>query len=73
MSSRPELADREGGMSALALPDLAQAIEAEHHATVSAFRATLEHAIRCGELLLEAKKLLGHGDWLPWIKKNLTL
>jgi hypothetical protein len=33
-------------MSALALPDLAQAIEAEHHATVSAFRATLEHAIR---------------------------
>jgi hypothetical protein len=57
-------------MNGLALPDLAQAIEREHQ---SAFRASLGHAIRCGELLIEAKKLVGHGAWLPWIRDNLSL
>jgi phage N-6-adenine-methyltransferase len=55
---------------AQALPDLAQAIEAAHQA---AYRAALPHAIRCGELLLEAKAQVAHGQWLPWIEANLTL
>jgi len=57
----------------LALPDLAQAIDREHQAAIGAFRATLAHAIRCGELLLKAKAQMDHGQWLPWIKENLTL
>lgn len=31
-----------------------------------------EQAWECGRLLIEAKKGVKHGEWLPWIKKNLT-
>jgi hypothetical protein len=31
-----------------------------------------EHALRCGELLIEAKNEFGrHGNWLPWLSANL--
>jgi phage N-6-adenine-methyltransferase len=55
------------------LHDIAQAIEHEHQATMGAFRTTLDHAIRCGELLIQAKAQVPHGQWLLWIKSNLTL
>ena len=59
-------------MSAPAI-NLAERIEAEHQAAIGAFRATLDHAIRCGELLTQAKAQIGHGGWLAWIADNLTL
>lgn len=59
-------------MSAAAL-NLADRIEAEHLAAIGAFRSTLDHAIRWGELLREAKAQIGHGGWLAWIADNLTL
>ena len=67
-----------GEMSAVALfttklDDLAHAIETEHRAALAGFRATIDHAIRCGELLLQAKAGLPHGQWLPWINENLNL
>ena len=31
-------------------------------------KATIGHAIRCGELLNEAKARMGHGEFLPWLK-----
>jgi hypothetical protein len=57
-------------MSALALPDLAQAIDREHQAALGAARSLTEHAIRCGELLLQAKADVGHGGWLEWVETN---
>ena len=59
-------------MSALALQELAQAIGREHQAAVSAARSAVEHAIKCGELLLKAKATVGHGGWLAWVETNCT-
>jgi hypothetical protein len=28
----------------------------------------LQHAKNAGDLLIEAKKQCGHGNWLPWVK-----
>jgi phage N-6-adenine-methyltransferase len=72
----PDLAGQMTNVVAIGGPrlhDLAQAIEHEHQATLGAFRTTLDHAIRCGELLIQAKAQVPHGQWLPWVKANLTL
>ena len=53
-----------------ALDALADKINAEHEACRSAMRKGLEHALEAGRLLLEAKKGLPHGEWLPWLKEN---
>ena len=29
-------------------------------------------AIACGELLLEAKRSIQHGQWLPWLRANVA-
>jgi hypothetical protein len=47
-------------------------IEREHYAALTAARDAIDHAVRCGELLTEAKKQVDHGEWLPWIETNLT-
>ncbi len=35
-------------------------------------KITIDKAIRAGELLTEQKAELAHGEWLPWIDKNLS-
>jgi hypothetical protein len=55
------------------LPELAARIRAEHEATASALRSGIQHAIAAGELLIEAKAQLPHGQWLPWLKDNCAL
>jgi ParB family chromosome partitioning protein len=30
------------------------------------------HAIRCGELLLKAKASMPHGEWQPWLRRNVS-
>ena len=30
----------------------------------------LQHALKAGRLLIEAKKLCPHGTWLPWLEEN---
>jgi Protein of unknown function (DUF3102) len=52
------------------LDELAEEIVAEHRAFVSAFRKAVEHGIRAGGLLTEAKGNYEHGKWLPWLKEN---
>jgi hypothetical protein len=49
------------------LDDLARQIATEHEAAERAFGSALQHAIRCGELLIEAKTKIGHGEWIPWL------
>jgi hypothetical protein len=50
------------------LTDLAFRIRAEHEAVAGAIRQTLTHAMAAGDLLIEAKAQLKHGQWLPWLK-----
>jgi hypothetical protein len=52
------------------LAQRARAINEEHRAFVGTFRKTVEHGIRAGELLAEAKAECPHGTWLPWLEDN---
>jgi hypothetical protein len=42
-----------------------------HSEIMEAARTSLTKAIRIGELLTPIKKAIGHGKWLPWLKKHL--
>jgi len=52
------------------LPILATSINDHLGAAEAATRRGLEHAIAAGALLLEAKELVAHGGWLPWLQEN---
>lgn len=57
----------------LSLSELASAINYEHHLCQESYKASLVHARRTGELLLQAKskvKSLASGRWLPWLEQN---
>jgi hypothetical protein len=56
---------------ALDLDTLAVEIRREHEAAEAAFESSVAHAMRCGQLLIEAKAKAGHGNWLPWVRANL--
>lgn len=45
-------------------------INREHRAVEAAVKGLLRHALRCGDLLIEAKKEVPHGSWAPWLEKN---
>jgi hypothetical protein len=49
------------------LPILAAEISAAHDAAIKAAESAVGHAIQAGQKLIEAKSLLGHGQWLPWL------
>lgn len=55
-------------MNELAL--LGQEINQEHRLCADAAYSAVEHAIRAGELLVEAKAGVKHGDWLKWLEEN---
>jgi hypothetical protein len=55
------------------LADLAARINAEHEAAGGALKRSLQHAIAAGELLLEAKAQIKHGQWLPWLKEHCQI
>jgi hypothetical protein len=48
------------------LDQLAKAIRTEHAAAKLSAKVTLEHAIRCGQLLIQAKKQCRHGNFEGW-------
>jgi hypothetical protein len=52
------------------LDTLARQINEEHRAFLTTFRKTLEHAIKVGELLTQAKEQCPYGKWLPWLEGN---
>ncbi len=53
-----------------ALADLANQINSEHQACHFAMRESIKHAVRAGELLVEAKMGLPHGQWASWLDAN---
>ena len=63
MSAKPHLA----AVPESDLDRLAREARIEHDAAARAWESAVEHAYRCGGLLIEAKALCGHGGWLPWL------
>jgi hypothetical protein len=52
------------------LPELAAKINAAHVAVNRHIKATINEMMAAGDDLREAKKLVGHGKWLSWLKAN---
>jgi hypothetical protein len=52
------------------LTDLAGKINSEQEAAFNAGLDALEHFAKCGHLLIQAKKLVSHGEWMPWLEAN---
>jgi len=59
--------DRTNADPTLALDCLARRIDAELGAVATALCSALAHAIAAGELLIEAKAKVRHGQWLRWL------
>jgi hypothetical protein len=57
-------------LSKHSLADLAARIKAEHHAVGLSARQTLRHALAAGDLLLEAKQIVGHGGFGDWLRDH---
>lgn len=55
------------------LDHLAEEIRYQHGLVQQAFKMSLEHACRAGQLLLEAKGALLHGEYLPFLAKKAML
>ncbi len=60
-AGKPDPKDKTKGIAAL--------INIEHRAVEASFKDAMVHAIAAGELLVRAKALVKHGDWLPWVGK----
>jgi hypothetical protein len=55
-----------------ALSDLPARINEAHVRAIEHAGQALGHAIACGKMLLEAKAKVPHGQWLPWLRDNIT-
>ena len=53
------------------LPVLVGEIASAHSACRKASRAAVRHAVEAGQRLIEAKELVPHGAWLPWLAEHL--
>jgi hypothetical protein len=49
---------------------LAADIRREHDLAQQSLTSAVDHAVRCGALLTEAKAGVAHGEWLPWLAEN---
>jgi hypothetical protein len=50
------------------LTDLRERLKNEHAAVLGSIKTSLTHAFACGDILLEAKTQVKHGQWLPWLE-----
>jgi len=53
------------------LPVLAAEINESHRLSLKHATKAIEHAMRCGEMLTEAKAKVAHGQWLPGLRENV--
>ena len=72
MQKHPTKPDRLPATSLLNIQSdpLAEQINAEHRACVEAANGALDHAMRTGDLLSEAKAACKHGEWQNWLADN---
>jgi hypothetical protein len=52
------------------LQTLPEQINREHQQAEQAARSALTHALKAGELLLQAKQQCAYGDWQAWIQQH---
>ena len=52
--------------------EIATRINEEHSRAFSKAQGALSHARNAGELLIEAKSLLKHGEWGNWLAENVS-
>lgn len=52
------------------LADIAAEINRHHSEATRHSRTDPEHSRLCGESLIAAKRLVDHGDWLPWLDEH---
>ena len=57
----------------IALVDLAQRIRATHRKAEHSAREAVAYAVEAGQLLIEAKAQVPHGQWLPWITEHCEM
>src|SRR5262249_2583282 len=55
------------------LPILASEIRRAHADVQEAAKTAAERAIEAGRALIEAKSLVKHGEWLPWLREHCAL
>jgi hypothetical protein len=55
------------------LPIIATSINDHLAAAKASMRRGVEHAIASGALLIEAKGLVAHGEWVPWLQANCNI
>jgi hypothetical protein len=55
------------------LADLAARINAEHEAARRLVKQGAERAMNAGDLLIEAKDRVPHGQWLPWLAEHCEI
>ena len=55
------------------LPILAAEIRKAHADVQDAAKTAAERAIEAGHALIEAKALVPHGQWLPWLREHCAL
>jgi hypothetical protein len=58
-------------MTSNRLPVLAAEINEAHALALKHADSAVEQAMRCGNLLMEAKAKAPHGHWLPWLRQNV--
>lgn len=59
--------------SQMSLDELAEGISREHGEAHALAETATQKALRVGQMLLEAKARLQHGEWLPWLAENVKL
>ncbi|MCF7732104.1 MAG: DUF3102 domain-containing protein [Akkermansiaceae bacterium] len=55
------------------LAGMAGQIQTEFDRAKSAAEKAVDHAIRCGQLLVIAKTKVPHGSWMKWVENNTTM
>lgn len=62
-----------GAASSNRLPTLAAEIRRAHADVQEAAKTAAERAIAAGHKLIEARALVQHGEWLPWLRDHCAL
>jgi hypothetical protein len=55
------------------LPVLAAEIRMAHADVQEAIKTAAQRAIEAGHALIEAKELVDHGGWMPWLREHCAL
>lgn len=77
IQTEAEAKPAQAGEHPAVLRDIAESIRCEHAEALEWGKRTVEHAghavlhaVRCGELLIQAKSMVPHGDWMLWVECN---